>query len=316
MTIPKLGKLENVDVRTVWKREDSDFTPWLAENITRLGEALNMDLEVELQGSDFPLDILAKDGFRGVTVAIENQLGVSDHWHLGHILNYAGGHDARVLVWVTPNLRDEHRAALDWLNQWTPEEIEVYGVEVRAVQIGDSKPAPEFVPVVLPNAWSKWARARSAGLRPDAFERREFFQPLIDKLREVEFTDRYTAWARPYQSFPSGVSDMSYCVSLESGRKAWVYIPGWPEDFKQPIFDRLRADCESIERELENDSDTNIDWCTPAGSIGVWRDGSLDDPEEELEAIRKWMFDYLIKFKEVFNPLMRKIIDEMNNTDD
>ena len=312
------GKLENVDVKSIWPNVAQDFTPWLAKNITQLGDVLNMDLEVESQSGDFPLDILANDKFRGLTVAIYNQLEVSKQWHLGSILSYAGGFDARVLVWVTSNLRDEHRAALDWLNRWTPEELEVYGVEVRAVQIDDSKPAPEFVPVVLPNAWSKWARARSAGLKPDAFERREFFQPLTDRLREVQFTDKHTAWAKSYQSFPSGVSGIDYVVSLERERKTWVYIPGWPKDFKQPIFDKLRADRDHIkmELELENDSDTNIDWCTPAGSIGVWRDGSLDDPEEELEDVRKWMFHYLIKFKKVFNPLMQKIIDEMNNADD
>jgi len=312
------GKLENVDVKSIWPNVAQDFTPWLAENIAQLGETLNMELEVEPRSSDFPLDILANDKFRGLTVAIYNQLEVSKQWHLGSILSYAGGFDARVLVWITSNLRDEHRAALDWLNRWTPEEIEIYGVEVRAVQIGDSKPAAEFVPVVVPNTWSKWARARSSGLSPVGFKNREFFQPLVDKLREVGFTDRYTAQARSYQYFPSGVSRIDYVASLEGGRKTWVYIPGWPTDFKQPIFDKLRADCESIERELEleNYSDTSIDWCTPAGSIGVWRDGSLDDAEEELEAIRKWMFHYLIKFREVFNPVMQSIVDEMDNADD
>ena len=311
----RTAKLESVDVKSIWPNEAQDFTPWLAKNITQLGDVLNMDLEVEPQSGDFPLYILANDKFRGSTVATYNQLGVTEHWHLGSILAYAGGFDARVLVWVTSNLRDEHRAALDWLNRWTPEEIEVYGVEVRAVQIGDSKPAPEFVPVVLPNAWSKWARARSSGLTPVGFKNREFFQPLVDKLREAGFTNRHTAQARAYQPFPSGVLGMDYVASLEGGRKVWVYIPGWPKDLKQPIFDELRADRENIKRELElgNDSDINIDWCTPAGSIGVWRDGSIDDSEVEFEEIREWMFDYLLKFREVFNPRLKKIIDEMDN---
>ena len=28
---PILGRLEKIDVRTYWEREDIDFTPWLAE---------------------------------------------------------------------------------------------------------------------------------------------------------------------------------------------------------------------------------------------------------------------------------------------
>ena len=311
------GKLENVDVKSIWPTESQDFTPWLKRNITQLGEALNMDLElVEPQPDDFPLDILAKDKFRGLTVAIENQLDVTNHGHLGHILTCAGGCDARVLVWVTSNLRDEHRAALDWLNRWTPEEIEAYGVEVRAVQIGYSKPTPEFVPVARPNTWSKWARAKSSGLSLVGFKNREFFQPLVDDLREAKFTNRHTAWASSYHPFPSGVSGMDYYASLESGRKAWVYIPGGPKDFKQPIFDKLRAEYESIEKKLglESDPDTQMDWNVPGtGTIGVWRDGSIDDSEEELEDIRKWMFHYLIKFKEVFNPRIEKIISEIDD---
>ena len=312
------GKIEHVDVKSIWPTESQDFTPWLKRNITQLGEALNMDLElVEPQPDDFPLDILAKDKFRGLTVAIENQLDVTNHGHLGHILTYAGGCDARVLVWVTSNLRDEHRAALDWLNRWTPEEIEAYGVEVRAVQIGYSKPTPEFVPVARPNTWSKWARAKSSGLSLVGFKNREFFQPLVDDLREAKFTNRHTAWASSYHPFPSGIPCIEYHASLEDGRKAWVYIPGGPKDFKQPIFEQLRAERDSIEKELEACTDTQMAWNVPgSGTIGVWRDGSIDDSEEELEDIRKWMFHYLIKFKEVFNPRMEKIISEMDNVAD
>ena len=309
------GKLENVDVKSIWPTEAQDFTPWLARNITQLGDVLSMDLEVETQTGDFPLDILTKDKFSGVTVAIENQLASTNHSHLGHMLNYAAGHDARALVWVTPNLKDEHRAALDWLNRWTPKEIEVYGVEVRAVRIGDSKPVPQFVSLVQTDALSTRVKAKSMGLGLAGFKNWEFFQPLVDKLREADFTDMHRAGALIYQRFTSGVSGMDCHASLESGRKAWVYIPGWPKGDKKPIFDKLRADRENIEGELEleNDSDTNIDWCTPAGSIGVWRDGSIDDSEEELEEIRQWMFHYLLKFKEVFNPRMKKIIAELQS---
>ena len=310
------GKIEHVDVKSIWPTESQDFTPWLKRNITQLGEALNMDLElVESQPDDFPLDILAEDKFSGVTVAIENQLEVTAHWQLGNILAYAGECDARVLVWVTPNLRNEHRDALDWLNRWTPEEIEVYGVEVRAVKIGYSKPVPEFVPVSLSNVSLMRERARVNGLTFGNFKRREFFQPLVDDLHDEGFTDKRRAGASNYQPFPSGVSRIDYVASLEGGRKAWVYIPGGPHDYKQPIFDKLRADSKSIENELEMDDTTQIDWDVPGSrTIGVWRDGSIDDPEEELEDIRKWMFRYLLKFKEVFNPRMKKIIAEMENS--
>jgi RecB family endonuclease NucS len=101
----KLGKICYVDdLRTVWKHEEKEFTPWLAENISLLGEALGLDLEVisvEHNVGSFSLDILAKDTSDGRIVAIENQLEITDHTHLGQILTYASGVDAEVIVWIT-----------------------------------------------------------------------------------------------------------------------------------------------------------------------------------------------------------------------
>ena len=42
----QISTLENIDIRSIWKNESSDFTPWLAENINRLGDVIDMDLTV------------------------------------------------------------------------------------------------------------------------------------------------------------------------------------------------------------------------------------------------------------------------------
>jgi len=43
----KLGRLEKLDLRTYWKKEATDFTPWLAqeENIQLLSETIGIELE-------------------------------------------------------------------------------------------------------------------------------------------------------------------------------------------------------------------------------------------------------------------------------
>ena len=61
-----LGKIEQVDVREIWEKEDTEFTPWLAkqENIERLGLALGIDLVVEAEEKEvgpFRADILCKN---------------------------------------------------------------------------------------------------------------------------------------------------------------------------------------------------------------------------------------------------------------
>src|SRR6516164_3926241 len=117
-----LGKLERVDVRRVWANEAGGFTPWLAqdENITLLGEAIGIELDVEAQEKavgPFRADILCKDAATDNWVLIENQLERTDHTHLGQLLTYAAGLDAVTIVWVSPNFTEEHRATLDWLNK-------------------------------------------------------------------------------------------------------------------------------------------------------------------------------------------------------
>ncbi len=156
----KLGKIETVDLRDIWKSEAKDFTPWLAEeeHIKLLGETLGMDLEVQSQEESvgpFRADILCLNTVDDSYVLIENQLERTDHNHLGQLLTYAAGLDAVSIVWISPNFNEEHRATLDWLNRKTDETINFFGVEVEIFKIGDSLPAPMFKLISKPNDWSK-----------------------------------------------------------------------------------------------------------------------------------------------------------------
>ena len=158
MTTPNLAKIERVDLREAWPNEARDFTPWLAENIAELGEALGMDLELqqtEAAVGGYSLDVLATDLNQDRPVIIENQLEPTNHDHLGKLLTYAAGYDANVIVWLTREFRDEHRQALDWLNQRTGEDTQFFGVVVELWRIGDSLPAPHFKAVATPNEWRK-----------------------------------------------------------------------------------------------------------------------------------------------------------------
>ncbi|PIG92281.1 DUF4268 domain-containing protein [Gloeocapsopsis sp. IPPAS B-1203] len=157
---PLLGRLEKVDPRTYWEREDIDFTPWLAltENIQILGDTIAIELEVEAQEKGvglFRADILCKDTATDHWVLIENQLERTDHIHLGQLLTYAAGLNAVTIVWVAKRFTEEHRAALDWLNEITDEEFNFFGLEIELWQIGDSAIAPKFNIVCQPNDWSK-----------------------------------------------------------------------------------------------------------------------------------------------------------------
>ena len=162
----KLGMLERVELRSVWKTEDRDFTPWLAgeDNIALLGKTLGLDLEVEAQEKEvgpFRADILCKDTASGEWVLIENQLERTDHVHLGQLMTYAAGLDAVTIIWVAARFNEEHRAALDWLNNITDDTFNFFGLEVELWKIGESRVAPKFNIVSKPNDWSRSVR-RSA----------------------------------------------------------------------------------------------------------------------------------------------------------
>lgn len=149
----KLERLEEIkDLRTVWPHEAYDFTPWLAENIGILGDTLGLKLRVdktEAASGMFNLDILATDLTSGSRVVIENQLEYSDHDHLGKLITYASSHKADIIIWVVKNAREEHRAAVRWLNRHTDNEIQVYLCEVKLYKVCDNL-AVKFDVVVTP----------------------------------------------------------------------------------------------------------------------------------------------------------------------
>lgn len=160
MVIMKLARLEKVELRDQWKDEAKDFTPWLAEpdNIELLGEAIGMELEViakEEKVGSFSADILCKDIVTNRNVVIENQLEQTDHSHLGQVITYCSGLQASTFVWIAAQIREEHRAAVDWLNTITDDIYNFFAIEVQLFKIGDSPVAPNFKVVAKPNGWSK-----------------------------------------------------------------------------------------------------------------------------------------------------------------
>jgi hypothetical protein len=162
-----LGRLHKVPLREAWNSEDADFTPWLAqeENLKLLGEAIGIELELESQEKEvgpFRADILCKDTANDSWVLIENQLARTDHSHLGQLMTYAAGLNAVTIVWIAERFTEEHRAALDWLNERTDEKINLFGLEIELWRIGDSPIAPKFNIISQPNDWSRTVQQAAA----------------------------------------------------------------------------------------------------------------------------------------------------------
>ena len=318
-TTQGLARLERVDdLRSIWPYEDQNFTPWLAEHIEELGDALGLEIELESTEAPvggFSLDILAREVGRDRKVIIENQLGETNHSHLGQLLTYAAGYEAGVVVWIAKEFRDEHRAALDLLNRHTDEEMEFFGVVVELWKIGDSLPAPNFKVVSAPNEWGKQTKQtisnRGDGEVSERRERyRSFFQGLIDRLRNepwlIQGHQTQPRNGYVFQMYGRGVHS-----TVSFGRpgiaRVAVYIDGGDKSWNKRLFDNIAQIKEEIEAELGGLVWERLD-NRRACRISAQRPGSIDDADEILNEIRAWMAQNLLAFRKTFGPRLENLI--------
>ncbi len=166
----EFGKIEVVDLREAWQHEANDFTPWLDKNLKYISDAIGIPLEtleIEASVDRFYADILARNLQDGSNVVIENQLELSDHTHLGQILTYLAGLEARTVIWVASGFEKAHLEAIRWLNENTAADFSFFAVDVIAVKIGDSPLAPMFVVLEYPASPGERGHTELGTLRHD-----------------------------------------------------------------------------------------------------------------------------------------------------
>ena len=204
-----LGHLEQVDPREAWVDEAQEFTPWLAQenNLALLAETIGIDLELEAQEQKvgpFRADVLCKDTINDQWVLIENQLSKTNHNHLGQLLTYAAGLKAETIIWIANRFTEEHRAALDWLNEITDNRFNFFGLEIELWRIANSPVAPKFNIVAQPNDWARTmaqqaAKIEDTGLSEFRQLQLEFWTGFREHLKE-EKTQIKPGKPRPRQS--------------------------------------------------------------------------------------------------------------------
>jgi hypothetical protein len=306
-----LGRLERVDLREVWPSEDGDFTPWLArpENIELLGEAIGLELEVEAQEKDvgpFRADILCKDTATNTWVLVENQLERTDHSHLGQLLTYAAGLQAVTIVWVAQQFTDEHRAALDWLNEITDGRFNFFGLEIELWRIGGSPVAPKFNVVCQPNDWTQTVSQIATSL--DAMEltdtkrlQLEFWTAFRRLLQERGSRIRGTKpLPQNWNNFAIGRSDiwLETFVNTRDKRIAVALAFGGPQ--ARAHFDQLHQERPPIEAEVGQE----LDWHAEPGKkqCRVFLRWEETDPalRDKWPEQHEWLREKLELFHRVF----------------
>lgn len=311
-TLQELGRLEKVDLRTVWSHEALSFTPWLAkdENLRLLGETIGVDLELDCTEKNvgpYYADILCKaTGSMDHWVLIENQIERTDHSHLGQLLTYAAGLHAATIVWVAKSFTDEHRAALQWLNEVTHDNVAFFGLEVELWRIGNSIPAPKFNVVARPNEFVKQVQ-EARHLNP---ERAEFYFEYWSAFKEFMESRSDLRGLKPNRDYWYDLTSLAPGVRLHaraSQRDKYIMVDlSNVNDPGKQWFDNLVKHRERIDAGLLGLNWRRKDQNKESG-IELKRVGPDPNDRDDWPNQHAWLVEKLEAMRDAFAPLLREL---------
>jgi len=299
----ELGKLEKIELREVWRHEALDFTRWLArkENIALLSKEIGIDIEVietEMSVGRYNVDIYARDTESNKKIVIENQLENTNHDHLGKMLVYAAGLDADIAIWIVKDVNEEHRQAVEWLNDNSFEKINIFLVKVELWQIDNSPIAPKFQVICEPNNWAKVLKQQSKENVSDLeLKQMEYWQGFVDYAKSKDKT--YIS-QRPsiYNWYVIRIGSSDYKIKLVHSVNSDM-IRCQLEIFNDEIYKKLeqyRAEIDNkingLEWEYLEDRKVNRISCN---------NSSKDNASSYV-----WLLDMVDRFKEVFLDYLNK----------
>jgi hypothetical protein len=298
----ELGNLKHVEPREVWHTEQA-FSAWLEENISRLSSALGLEIDLaerEVEAGDFAADLVGMELTSGRKIVIENQLGASNHDHLGKAITYASNLDGGVVVWIAADFRVEHRRALQWLNARTDASVQLFGVELRVVRVDESKRAVDFVVVAEPEERPVPETRRT----PKQSAYLAFFSDLLAqvKKRYEGVTTAKCVFPQSWMSVPAGRYGFIYAFAFSRSGKFRVelFIDTGDKKRNEDHFEVLHLDAEAIESHIG----TQLSWerleTKRACRIAAYTAGTIESPPDGLAELREWALGMFGRFREAF----------------
>ena len=296
----KIEKLTEVNIKELWKHEQHDFSNWLAkeENIKLIDDIIGLtlvDINKEVYVGSYRCDIVATDETTGDRVIIENQLEASDHDHLGKVITYASGLGANVAVWIVKQAREEHRSAIEWLNNNTSDDLSFFLLELHAYKIGDSNPAPKFEIVEKPNGFIKASKKTktSGDIGKAEAERLEFWEAFNDAIiRNGKPFNVRKATTDHWYDVAIGTSEAHISITLVN-KESVIGVELYINDNKD-LFDRLYEQKELIESEI--------------GFTFDWRRLDEGKAARVVHYIKGLDFDNHSNYVELMNEVIDKVI--------
>lgn len=315
-----LGRLESVNLRDYWQDEARDFTTWLAkeENLGILSDTLGMELElegVEVPVGPYKADIVARDVSWDTRVVIENQLEKTNHDHLGKIFTYASGLDAPVMIWIAREFSEEHRRALDFVNENASPELQCYGIEIQLWRIGDSVPAPQFKVVSSPNEYTSEIKVDTSS--GELTETKALYLDLWMGFREYckeQGTIFNVRKPRPQQWFSIAVGRSKFQISLTATTQqnrlgCEIYIRGKNAKTAFKLLHEKKSEVEEKTGTLDWQELPDKQDCR----IVLYKYDVDIQNRNDWANIYSWYKENAEIFYDAFSPIIRSLPDLENN---
>jgi hypothetical protein len=302
----ELGKLIKVDVREVWQHEARDFSSWLAkpENLAQLNEELGIEIEpigTEADIGRFRIDILGQELSTGAKVIIENQLEPTNHDHLGKVITYAAGLEAKYLIWIVKDVLPEHLKAVEWLNEHLDDDINCFLLRIEVWKIGDSKPAPRFEVVAARNDWASNLKktVNATELSESKLKQLQFWQSFVAYMKEFDPKFKIQKpGPKNWTDFSMGTTMVHTYVSINSKEQRFsvgLYIPK-DREFQE----YLKTFEEDIAEALGNE----FGFWEARTASGLYLKKFVDDiyDESKQKEYFQWIYETVKLYRKTFEP--------------
>jgi len=306
-----IGKIKKVPLRDLWKKEES-FTKWFEENIDYLNDVIGFDISIESREKNagpFRVDLYGEDN-NGNKVIIENQLEKTDHTHLGQIITYLTNLEAKTAIWISGEPIEEHKKAVEWLNETTPDDISFYLIQLEAIKIGDTQAVgPLFTIIKRPSVEIKQIGAEKKEYAQRHVLRNEFWAQFINEINKVNsMCSNVNPGTSNWISMALGMGGVSInAVISKKYARSEIYINRGAKEENKKIFDHFFAQKDKI----ESDFGGKLAWERMEDNVTSRIKNQLDGVDvsnkEDWEKMNKFLIDSAIRMDKAFRKHVSKL---------
>tara|TARA_Y100000996_G_scaffold394491_1_gene358892 strand:+ start:188 stop:1471 length:1284 start_codon:yes stop_codon:yes gene_type:complete len=318
--------LTSTDIRNVWAREDTHFTPWLSgeEPLRVLLDECGIDLGVDftvitehrVPGVNRKLDIYVETEARE-SIAIENQYAEANHDHFTRALAYAVGLGTLSVIVIAENHRQEFVELARYLNNaagaYGENGIKVYLVKVDVYSSEDEETFyPSFELIVGPEDW-KSVVSKSVLSQGDSRESLlyDFHDRMLPLLRsETGIFKNVKPTASEWKAGTIGIKGINICVSTSKNKtkvQIWLHTGRHTANFAGlEVLEKYQSELEELVSGYE------LIWFKQKTAyVEVQTDGvgyGTDPSDAELEEIAR-VAGLLKKFTSKYQDELREAVN-------